>query len=105
MTDDAHVDKINTLVRANRRLTIKELVEECGISVESCDVILTTKIEDASRHCDICATPDDRVDVFVAKHSITVLPHPTYLPDLAPYDFFLFPKLKKPLKGRRFETI
>ena len=42
---------------------------------------------------------------FLAKHSITVLPHPPYSPDLAPYDFFLFPMLKRPLKGRRFETI
>ena len=30
-TDDPHVDGINTLVRANRRLTIRELAEECGI--------------------------------------------------------------------------
>ena len=42
---------------------------------------------------------------FLAKHSITVLPHPPYSPNLAPCDFFLFPMLKKPLKGRRFETI
>ena len=32
-------------------------------------------------------------------------PTPPYSPDLAPCDFFLFPKLKRPLKGRRFETI
>jgi hypothetical protein len=33
------------------------------------------------------------------------LPHPPYLPDLAPSDFFLFPKMKMQLKGRRFHTI
>jgi hypothetical protein len=32
-------------------------------------------------------------------------PHPPYLPDLAPCDFFLFPKMKIKLKGRRFDTI
>ena len=32
-TVDTHVDKINILVRSNRRLTIRELAEECGISV------------------------------------------------------------------------
>ena len=32
-TDDPHIDKINTLVRVNRRLTVRELAEECGISV------------------------------------------------------------------------
>ncbi|XP_064471271.1 protein GVQW3-like [Ornithodoros turicata] len=43
-TDDPHVDEINTLVRANRRLTIRELAEECGISVGSCYEILTEKL-------------------------------------------------------------
>jgi hypothetical protein len=36
---------------------------------------------------------------------MSVMPHPPYSPDLAPYDFFLFPKMKLMLKGRRFDTI
>jgi len=28
-----------------------------------------------------------------------------YSPDMAPCDFFLFPKLKLPLRGTRFESI
>ena len=35
-TDDPHIDEINTLVQANRRLTVRELTKECGISVGSC---------------------------------------------------------------------
>ena len=35
-TDDPHIDEINTLVQANRRLTARELIKECGISVGSC---------------------------------------------------------------------
>jgi [histone H3]-lysine36 N-dimethyltransferase SETMAR len=31
-----------------------------------------------------------------------ILPHPPYSPDLAPCDFFLFPKLKEHLKGQHF---
>jgi transposase len=42
---------------------------------------------------------------FLAKHATTVLPQPPYSPDLAPADFFLFPKLKSTLKGRHFESI
>jgi len=42
---------------------------------------------------------------FLAKNKIAVIPHPPYSPDLAPCDFFLFPKLKLKLKGRRFDTI
>ncbi|KAJ7341996.1 hypothetical protein JRQ81_008330 [Phrynocephalus forsythii] len=32
-----------------------------------------------------------------------LLQHPPYSPDLAPSDFFLFPEMKKPLCGWRFE--
>ena len=42
---------------------------------------------------------------YLAKHQTSVVPHPPYSPDLAPADFFVFPKLKTTLKGRRFQTI
>jgi len=42
---------------------------------------------------------------FLATKQITVLEHPAYSPDLAPSDFFLFPKLKEILKGRQFDDI
>jgi len=43
--------------------------------------------------------------VNLAKYQTSVVPHPPNIPDLAPADFFLFPKLKTTLKGRRFQTI
>jgi transposase len=42
---------------------------------------------------------------LLAKHSIPVDPHPPYSPDLAPYYFFLFPRLKSTLKGKRFQDV
>jgi hypothetical protein len=33
-----------------------------------------------------------------------IVPHPPYLPHLAPCDFGLFPKLKMKLKGLHFES-
>ena len=42
---------------------------------------------------------------FLATKQITVLEHPAYLPDLAPSEFFLFPKVKEILKGRHFDDI
>ena len=42
---------------------------------------------------------------FLAQNKITTLPHPPYSPDLAPCDFFLFPKLKTHLKGHNFGTV
>jgi len=44
-----------------------------------------------------------KVSQFLAKNSMTVVPHPPY--DLAPCDFFLFPTLKLRMKGRRSDTI
>ena len=40
---------------------------------------------------------------FLAAKQITVLEHPACSPDLAPSDFFLFPKIKEILKGRHFD--
>ena len=37
------------------------------------------------------------------ESGIELLPHPPYSPDLAPSVYWLFPNLKKTLKGRRFK--
>ncbi len=36
---------------------------------------------------------------------IDLLPHPAYSPDLAPSDCFLFPRLKRELRGRHFPNL
>ncbi|UYV62436.1 hypothetical protein LAZ67_2000571 [Cordylochernes scorpioides] len=41
---------------------------------------------------------------FLAKNGTQILLQPPYFPDIAPNDFFLFPKLKAVLKGRHFDT-
>jgi len=45
------------------------------------------------------------VKKFLANKNVAVLHHPPYSPDLAPADYFLFPKFKFPLKGRHFQTV
>jgi len=42
---------------------------------------------------------------YLAKHQTSIVPHPPYSPDLAPADFFLFPKLETTFKGCCFQTI
>jgi histone-lysine N-methyltransferase SETMAR len=39
---------------------------------------------------------------FLTKNNMTTVTHPAYSPDLAPCDFYAFPKMKLRLKGRRF---
>ena len=45
------------------------------------------------------------VKKFLVNRNVAVLHHPPYTPDLAPADYFLFPKLKFSLKGQRFQTV
>ena len=42
---------------------------------------------------------------FLTDNDMTVVPHSPYSHDLPPSDFFLFPKLKMKLRGRRFQTL
>jgi histone-lysine N-methyltransferase SETMAR len=42
---------------------------------------------------------------FLTKNNMTTVPHPAYSPDLAPCDFYVFPKMKLWLKGWRFVSI
>ncbi|UYV66955.1 hypothetical protein LAZ67_4003444 [Cordylochernes scorpioides] len=45
------------------------------------------------------------VQLYLAKHGIALLPQPPYSPDLAPNDFFIYPKIKKVVNGCRFDPI
>jgi hypothetical protein len=60
-----------------------------------------TKRADQLHHDNAPAHSTALVQAFLAKHIIQVC-QPPYSPDLAPCDFWLFPKLKSPLKGRIF---
>ena len=55
-------------------------------------------------HDNVPAHPSHIVQQFLANHGTAYLQKPPYSPDVAPCDFFLFPRLKKCLKGHRFEA-
>jgi hypothetical protein len=44
------------------------------------------------------------IQSFLAKHGIPVVHQAAYSPDMTPCDFWLFPNLKRPLKGSRFDS-
>ena len=44
-------------------------------------------------------------ELLATKQITYVLEHPVYSPDLAPIEFFLFPKINEILKGRHFVDI
>ena len=44
------------------------------------------------------------VKSFLASEKVKVLNHSPYSPDLSPCDFFLFPRLKKMLSGKKYTS-
>ena len=56
-------------------------------------------------HDNMLAHASCLVQSFLAKHQVTQVTQAPYIPDLVPFDFWLFPKLKSPLKGKRFQTV
>ena len=56
------------------------------------------------RHYNMPAHASCLVQSFLVKNQFSQVTQTPYSPDLAPCDFWLFPKLKSPLKGKRFQT-
>ncbi|GFU88564.1 histone-lysine N-methyltransferase SETMAR [Trichonephila clavipes] len=42
--------------------------------------------------------------VVLKQNNVEILPHPPYNPDKTPFDLWLFPQLKKPLRGKHFAS-
>ncbi|PNF37916.1 hypothetical protein B7P43_G03887 [Cryptotermes secundus] len=70
-----NVEKIREIIKEDRRRTIEEIVELSGVTSLS-------------------------VRQFLTKNGMTPVPHLPYSPDLAPCDFFLFPRMKRDMKGK-----
>ena len=56
-------------------------------------------------HNNVTAHTSYLVQRFLAKHQVTQVTQPHYSPDVEPCEFWLFPKLKSPLKEKRFQTV
>ena len=58
-----------------------------------------------SFHDNVPAHASHLMQSFLAKHQITQGTQSPYSPDLVLCDFWLFPKLTSPLKGKGFQTV
>ena len=56
-------------------------------------------------HDNAPAHSSNLVQQCIAKHKIVQFRQPPYNPDIAPCDFWMFPKLKMAVKGKRFDDI
>ncbi|GFU79676.1 histone-lysine N-methyltransferase SETMAR [Trichonephila clavipes] len=58
-----------------------------------------------SRQCSPSHSPANIVKQLLAKKRVEQIEYLPYSSDLNPSDFFLFPRLKLALKGKRFDDI
>ena len=56
-------------------------------------------------HDNASAHKTGAVTQYLSENRIATLPHPAYSPDLAPCDFWLFPKLKELLAGNKYTRV
>ena len=103
------IERVRQIIREDRRRTIDEVSMLVGISYGNCHIILTEDLKMrrvASKFVPRLLSVDNvpayaalLTRRFLTDNNRTVVPHPPYSLDLAPCDFFLFPKLKMKLKG------
>ena len=71
------LDQLRTAIREKRRGKLSVLLQQDTARVPTCKVAIDA----------------------VERNGYELIPHPAYSPDLAPSDFFLFPNLKKDIRG------
>ena len=101
----ALIGQIKNFMDKDRRVSIETISAQFNVSVETVHKIIREELKMRK----ICAKFVPRMLILVTdyltKMGIKTVPHPPYSPDLAPCDFWLFPKLKEKLRGCRYETI
>ena len=78
------LDQLRTAIREKRRGKLSKgvLLQQDNARIHTCKVAMDA----------------------VERNGYELIPHPAYSPDLAPSDFFLFPNLKKDIRGLHFRS-
>jgi hypothetical protein len=86
-------ENMKKVVKNDRRITIREIC----ISIGSCHYIFSNVLG--------MERVAAKFVIFGKKQHRSHAPQHPYSLDMVPCDFFLFPKMKKTLKGRRFTRL
>ena len=103
---DENVESVHRLLTEDHCTTLQMIADHLNTGKETVRQIVT---EDLGKR-KICArfvphALTTEQQKFLANRNIAALHHPPYSPDLAPADYFLFPKLKFSLNGRHCQTV
>ena len=111
------IEKVCQIVMEDCRLTLRKIVEEVRISRGSVHSILTEDLyvwrvlaefipkllmeqqKEQLHHNNVPTHSIHVIKGFLVKNNMALVQQPPYSPDLAPCNFWLFPKLKTMLKG------
>ncbi|KAG5338923.1 MOS1T transposase, partial [Acromyrmex heyeri] len=107
-TTDENIDEVKKIVLANRRITKEyylQVMRNLREAIRQKRPDLWKNKNWLLHHDNAPAHTSLLVREFLAKNNALMMPQPPYSPDLTSCDFFLFPKLKRPMKGRRYATI
>jgi hypothetical protein len=96
----------DAIIRADRRIKTRQLALQLSISTGS---VCFRRVGPGKNPAEMFLQHDNarphtsvRTREHITKMGWTVLPHPSYSPDLAPSDFHLFGSLKDALRGTHF---
>ncbi|GFV21812.1 hypothetical protein TNCV_4524991 [Trichonephila clavipes] len=93
-------------VREDQALSMKCYMSGSPFFKKAGEVFLTKSIAKDQQPPSVMKTSRNQYcQTFPSKKGVEQIEHPPYLPDLNPTDFFLFPRLKLALKGKRFDDI
>jgi transposase len=123
---DDNVQRVREMLNSDHRLSVRMVADEIGIDKMTVHNIITGafclkvlrrlkrrvnrvrsaiagnwKLHHDNAPSHTCST----VTEYLTINGITTIPQPPYSPDLAPADFFLFPKVKSSLKGHNHGTL
>ena len=105
---EVNIAKVQEMVTENRYLGLREIAPKLSVSHES---ILTILIDCLGlKSVAARLIPKDlnfllKLNCVRAKNSTNIIEQPRYLSNMAPIDFFLFPKFKLSLRGNPFQSI
>ncbi|KAI6652406.1 hypothetical protein LOD99_7420 [Oopsacas minuta] len=92
----SNIERVQTILDENRRITLRELEERVGIS-KATHSIITEDLEMSKAPCKL----QDKA--AIDDLGFECLPHPSYRPDLAPSDCWLFGEMKRVEDFKRLE--
>ena len=97
--------KVKEMVLENRHTSLKEMSSELGIAYGTAQHIVVDVL--GMRRVAARLVPKDLnfVQNYLTNYQVNTIQQAPYSPDMAPCDFFLFPKLKLTLRGKRFQSI